>query len=85
VNELIGTVIDGRFEVVRAIGKGGYGDVFEAIQLSVDRRVALKVVHRHLAERSDVSTRRTPSDLSIATSNRAISSSPQRRTAQDLS
>lgn len=57
MNELIGTVIDGRFEVVRSIGKGGYGDVFEAVQLSVDRRVALKVVHRHLAERSDVSER----------------------------
>jgi serine/threonine-protein kinase len=57
VSELLGTVIDGRFEVVRAIGKGGYGDVFEAIQLSVDRRVALKVVHRHLAERKDVSER----------------------------
>ena len=57
MSELLGTVIDGRFEVVRAIGKGGYGDVFQAVQLSVDRQVALKVVHRHLAERTDVSQR----------------------------
>lgn len=57
MSELIGTTIDDRFEVVRAIGKGGYGDVFEARQLSVDRSVALKVVHPHLAARADVSAR----------------------------
>lgn len=57
MSELVGTTIDGRFEVIRSIGKGGYGDVFEARQLSVDRAVALKVVHAHLAERPDVSAR----------------------------
>ena len=45
VLELIGkTVGSGRFEVVRLIGAGGMGAVFEAKQLTLDRRCALKVM-----------------------------------------
>ncbi|CAN5234918.1 hypothetical protein BH11MYX1_BH11MYX1_07610 [soil metagenome] len=37
-------VIDHRYRIVRALGEGGMGVVYEAIQLSVDRRVAIKML-----------------------------------------
>ena len=46
---LIGRTLDGRFEVRQPLGKGGMGTVYRALQLSVDREVAIKVVHPRLA------------------------------------
>jgi eukaryotic-like serine/threonine-protein kinase len=43
-----GTRIGG-FEVVRLVGAGGMGQVYEARQLSLDRRVALKIFSRKFA------------------------------------
>uniref|UniRef100_Q020E8 Serine/threonine protein kinase with TPR repeats n=1 Tax=Solibacter usitatus (strain Ellin6076) TaxID=234267 RepID=Q020E8_SOLUE len=37
-----GTVLAGRFRIVRAIGAGGMGMVYEAIDQTLDRRVAIK-------------------------------------------
>jgi serine/threonine protein kinase/tetratricopeptide (TPR) repeat protein len=41
---LVGTTLSGRYKVERPIGEGGMGAVFEATQLSLGRRVAVKVV-----------------------------------------
>lgn len=54
---LLGTVVDGKFQVERLIGEGGMGAVYEARQLSMNRLVALKVIHAHLAGAADSAIR----------------------------
>ena len=44
-----GDRIDERYELVRVIGHGGMGTVFEARHLNLSRSVAIKVVHPNLA------------------------------------
>ncbi|MBS2011671.1 MAG: serine/threonine protein kinase [Deltaproteobacteria bacterium] len=39
-----GDLLDGRYQIVRPIGRGGMGSVYEAIQLDLGRRVAVKVL-----------------------------------------
>jgi serine/threonine protein kinase len=43
----------GDFEIVRSLGKGGMGEVYEAQQENPSRRVALKVLTGHLADNPD--------------------------------
>jgi len=43
-DELVGHVVDDRFRLERLLGAGGMGRVYEATQLSVDRRVAVKLI-----------------------------------------
>lgn len=45
-----GTVIDGRYEVLSRIARGGMATVFLARDRRLDRDVAVKVMHPHLAE-----------------------------------
>lgn len=46
-----------RYEIVRLIGKGGMGDVYEAIHRKMERRVALKVINRNLFQNPEVVNR----------------------------
>jgi serine/threonine-protein kinase len=48
--ELTGALVDGRYLVVRRIARGGMATVYEARDTRLDRHVALKVMHPHLAE-----------------------------------
>ncbi len=50
LEELQGRTLAGRFRLDRLLGKGGYGAVFEAEQLSVGRRCAVKVLFAHLCD-----------------------------------
>lgn len=49
----IGTVVGGKFALIAEIGAGATGIVFEAEDTWLGRRVALKVLHPHVAENPD--------------------------------
>jgi len=46
---LIGRVFEGRYQIKSALGEGGMGTVYRGVQLSLDREVAIKVIHANLA------------------------------------
>ncbi len=46
---IIGTVLEGAYRVTRLIGEGGMGAVYEAVQLRLNKRVAVKLMARELA------------------------------------
>ncbi|WP_416375789.1 Stk1 family PASTA domain-containing Ser/Thr kinase [Pseudoclavibacter terrae] len=46
---MIGRLIDGRYQVRSLIAKGGMATVYVATDLRLERRVAIKVMHDHLA------------------------------------
>ena len=52
-DDLVGRTIDGRYAVRARLARGGMATVYEAVDLRLDRVVALKVMHRHLAEDPD--------------------------------
>ena len=44
----------GPYRVVREIGRGGMGAVFEAVQPQIERRVAIKVLHSQFAQNAQL-------------------------------
>jgi len=50
VSELIGEIIDGRYQLTRVVGSGGMATIYAAIDLRLDRQVAVKIMHSHLAQ-----------------------------------
>ena len=47
----------GKYKLTEKLGKGGMAEVFKAFQSGVERYVAVKVMHGHLAENPDFQTR----------------------------
>ncbi|UFU04822.1 Stk1 family PASTA domain-containing Ser/Thr kinase [Ruania halotolerans] len=54
---LIGRLVDSRYEITARIARGGMATVYRALDRRLDRIVALKVMHAHLAEGADVAAR----------------------------
>jgi serine/threonine-protein kinase len=52
-----GTVLDGKYELIGLLGKGGMGEVWEAERVGLHRRVAVKFLLRNLAESRDARAR----------------------------
>jgi eukaryotic-like serine/threonine-protein kinase len=52
-----GAVIDGKYRVVRRIGEGGMGTVYEGENIRIERRVAIKVLHAHVASTPEFAQR----------------------------
>src|SRR4051812_45507031 len=52
--ELIpGEVYADKYKIIRQLGEGGMGAVYEAENLRIRRKVAIKVLHAHVAEKQD--------------------------------
>ena len=49
-----GEVIEDKYRIVRLLGEGGMGAVYEGENLRINRRVAIKVLHAGLASNEDV-------------------------------
>ncbi len=54
---LLGRVLDGRYEVGRRVARGGMATVYEAVDLRLQRTVAIKVMHPGLAEDTEYADR----------------------------
>jgi tRNA A-37 threonylcarbamoyl transferase component Bud32 len=53
----VGQIYAGRYRVVRQLGDGAMGAVYEAENVLIRRHVAIKVLHPHVAERQDARVR----------------------------
>jgi serine/threonine protein kinase len=50
----VGQVLDGKYRIVRLLGEGAMGAVFEGENTRIKRRVAIKVLHAAVAARKDL-------------------------------
>jgi serine/threonine-protein kinase len=53
----VGQVISGKYKLLRLLGDGGMGSVYEAEHLGLGTRVAIKVLHADLARRAGIAER----------------------------
>ena len=63
---MAGTVVEGKYLLERELGVGGMGQVFLARDTIIDRQVAIKVLHKSLADDESVRQRFTTEAKAIA-------------------
>lgn len=56
-DSLLGAVVDGRYVIAGRIARGGMATVYRARDKRLERDVAIKLMHRHLAESPDFTAR----------------------------
>jgi serine/threonine-protein kinase len=50
MSDLTGELIDGRYQLIRQVGNGGMASIYEGVDTRLDRKVAVKIMHPHLAQ-----------------------------------
>jgi beta-lactam-binding protein with PASTA domain/serine/threonine protein kinase len=50
VSDLTGELIDGRYQLIRQVATGGMASIYEGFDTRLDRKVAVKIMHPHLAQ-----------------------------------
>ena len=49
-----GEIIEGKYRIIRLVGEGGMGAAYEGENMRIKRKVAIKVLHAAVAEKTDV-------------------------------
>ena len=57
MSDLSGQLIDNRYELLRILANGGMGTIYEGLDTRLDRKVAVKIMHPHLAQDEEFITR----------------------------
>ena len=57
MSDLTGEIIDGRYQLTNLLATGGMATVYKGIDLRLDRIVAVKIMHPHLAQNEDFVSR----------------------------
>jgi len=63
---LVGTVLDGKFRIEKALASGASGDVYEALHLGLGSRVAVKVLRPGIPETADIRRKRFLREARVA-------------------
>jgi serine/threonine-protein kinase len=50
----VGDVLDGKYRILRPLGRGAWGNVFEGVNDRIGRRLAIKILHPEYVERRDM-------------------------------
>jgi serine/threonine-protein kinase len=50
MSDLTGELIDGRYQLLRQVASGGMASIYEGFDTRLDRKVAVKIMHPHLAQ-----------------------------------
>ena len=53
MSDLTGELIDGRYQLTSLLATGGMATIYSAIDTRLDRKVAVKIMHSHLAQDED--------------------------------
>src|SRR5580704_14130291 len=64
--DLVGAVLDGKFQIEKALASGAGGDVYEAMHLGLGARVAVKVLRPGIPETADIRRKRFMREARVA-------------------
>jgi serine/threonine-protein kinase len=62
----VGTVLDGKFQIEKPLASGAAGDVYEALHLGLNSRVAVKVLRPGVPETADIRRKRFMREARVA-------------------
>ena len=50
----VGEIVDNKYRIIRVLGQGGMGAVYEGENTRIHRRVAIKILHASVATKADI-------------------------------
>jgi len=54
IRETVGQLVDDRYKLLRLMGEGGMGRVYEAEHVGIGKQVAVKILHAAFTNAADV-------------------------------